>query len=336
MEKHGPGISSQLDGSSHAGAHRVVAAWATRAISLAVSGRLAVVVAVDRGSQGRALVTVFGSLLARGYLDSRVVPVDAPARTGARPSDTFEDTVASLTGNPAGWLPGGHLRPVSAEMASRLAWGMYLTSVVFKCIDRSRVPAPGQGLIPAPPGQPCQWLDGFLARFGPEQLDVAREIARRPHDRQGGWPGGSKAGWQGPPAEPPDVSTAVSFELQLGAPLGLRASLERLPEFQPYSRPDQFMWLRRDNADRSWRHREPEDVVATAPQRIAGILHVTPGGVVVANVASATAAAALAARLEELTRGRLSLRSCTWYPDESSRGHHRPLATPDRPAPRPR
>lgn len=280
-----------------------MAAWATRAVPLAVSGRLAVVVAIQ-GERVRVVATL-GSMLARGYLDS--MDVFPGSRVMPR---RFHDVLSMLGRERERWLAPWHLSPVPPDMAVRLIWGLYTTSLVLGTLDPVRVPAPALGLVPPPRGTPDRWLAEFLGRFGPEQRDVARELAR------------CRDAWEGVAADRPDADAAVSFELHVRTPLALRAALERLPELRPYRAPDQYMWLR---------HERGPTLEARMQPRIAGIVQMN-AGTLVANVASAVAAAELAARLEDLTAGNVAVRACTWYPHEPADLRRRHADTSQRPA----
>jgi hypothetical protein len=288
----------------------VMLAWTTRPLPLAVSGRLAVVLAMRQPGKAPVLVTVLGSLLARGYQGSVLTTLDTGGLGASGSAAGLEQTLTALSSEPMGWLTDWHLHSVPPPMAARLAWGLYLSSAALGTIDTAEVPGPGHGMVPVPTGTPAQWLQEFLGRFGQEQLDVTREIARTSGPRDGS---GSRQ---------LELPTVVGFELQraharaLTAPL--RAVMDRLPDFQPYRPPDEYMWLRC----------EP-DRTMTGPgiPRIAGILALNrpeswPESMLV-HVSSASAAADLAVRLEELI-GELALQRCTWYPHEEREWPFRP------------
>jgi hypothetical protein len=292
----------------------VVVAWATRPLPLAVSGRLAVVLAVRQPGKAPVLVTVLGSLLARGYQGSVLTTLDAGGAGGSGSAAAFEQTLTALSIGPKGWLADWHLDPVPPQLAARLAWGLYLTSAALGTIDTAEIPGPGHGLVPVPAGTPAQWLQEFLGRFAQEQLDVIREISTLTRASR---PGAGKYG-----SRPHELPIVVGLELKRAhsraLTLPLRAIMDRLPDFQPYRPPDEYMWLRSES-----------DGTMTGPAipRIAGILALNrpaswPESMIV-HVSSASAAADLAARLEALL-GELALQRCTWYPHEEREWPFRP------------
>jgi hypothetical protein len=268
----------------------ITCAWATPELPFAVSGRLAVVLAVrGRGGAGE-LVHARGSLLAGGYLGSMAALLPGG----------FEDVLSSLRQEPV--FVDERLEEVTADEAARMMWGMFEWSASRVTIDPDEFDGPCLGRLPAPPGRPATWLRDFRARVPGELLRVADEHSLACLDDL-----------EAAPIDRLDPAVLVGLRFASERPLTLAAEIERnASEFGLTADPSTFDWRPPSRGGGLLPLRRPPPL---------GQIVLIPDGVK-AIVGSAAGASALALRLQELDPA-LELSSASWRLVEAPPGELR-------------
>ncbi|MCG8416559.1 MAG: hypothetical protein MJE77_01295 [Proteobacteria bacterium] len=276
----------------------VVETWATRRTIRQVSGQCTVVVATAIAGIHQ-LGVVRSDLFAGGHQD--VDGYRVPTR------EAFNSFLARMRESPEKFQP--HAEPVSTLEASLLAWGGYAYGLSRGTLsDGARSALRELPDLPGLPGLAAlsrpRWLAAsragagnqqaiaesvqqFLLDYGDQQVAVADALSAL--HGTGGLPD----------AEEVHGRVKIRFELSIERPLGLFATLDRLIGEFPM-----------DQRGYAWR--PALDDPLTPPMPALARLNIGSGGSATVMCISSPVAAALTARLEELTSGGLAVTRCQW------------------------
>jgi hypothetical protein len=258
----------------------VVQAYATPDLAFRVSGHLFIALAIKYGANRCAWGLSSSSLLSGGYKGAMAAQIELPIEEVLAKDPPFKN------------IPGGVV-PVSLDRARTLAWGMFAWSLNRGLLDDGDGYDPGIGALKPPSGPPESWEQVLGDFFFEEQLglvDAALPLFEK---------------WDGPAEERQDIMASVTFHCITDKPLTLTSELDRRPmEFEPAPKREGYIFHPR---------RDDDSPLANPQQEVGGVVVVQRDDLAVL-APSATYAAILASRLEELAATSLQLQSAVWIP----------------------